>query len=87
MRQENILKNAKRWAKKNLLNEPLLCYWEDYQNYEEISFQDFKNLVLTGKKDSGNGVSITKNNKANPLMGIDTCHWISVEKEKMYAES
>jgi len=82
--KQEILQNAKRWAKRDLLNEPLLTYWEEYQNHEEVSFSEFKNLVLTGKKSSGNVVSITKNKPIQPAMGISAYLQHSIEKERTY---
>ena len=79
-----MLHKAVRWAKKNLLNEPLLRYWEEYQEHEEISFSDFKNLVLTGRKRKGNVVSINKNKAVQPAMGIECYLQLSIEKEKKY---
>ena len=84
MTKDEILQKAYRWAKKTLLNEPLLRYWEAYQDYEEISFSDFKTLVLTGRKREGNVFSITKNKKVQPAMGIECYLQLSVEKEKKY---
>ena len=84
MTKKEILHNAKRWAKRDLLNEPLLAYWNEYRLHEEVSFTEFKNLVLTGKKSSGNVVSITKNKPIQPAMGISAYLQHSIEKERTY---
>ena len=84
MTQNEIIHKAQRWAKKNLLNEPLLRYWEAYQNYEEISFSEFKNLVLTGDKRGGNVISITTKRAIKPAMGIQCYLQQSIAREKNY---
>ena len=85
MDKQKILENAKRWAKKGLLNEPLQTYWEEYQEYEELSFREFISLVLTGsKQQNSNVVSMSSYKEIKPVIGIDTFLQLSIKKERNY---
>ena len=85
---DEILVNAKRWAKTPVLNEPLFRYWMKYNRIQSITLSDFRDLVLYGEASRRNVVSINSpkveafNSRAVVQPRVDLNEFFSLHIEK-----
>ena len=80
---EQVLANAKRWAKSPVLNEPLFRYWMRYNESVGITLSDFRSLALNGKPNSQtNVVDSTTAHRVQPKQNLQEFFSLHIEKSR-----